>query len=394
MRSPPGNAARRANGAHLAVLLLWAGFVAAIQRWPSWEEGVRVQFAADMDVYEVIARAAPGLPDTDVLRAYAQRFPVHWLIGVAHDVTDVPLHTLYRVAAIACIALILVAVHVALTALGLDVRAYALALGVVAASAYPVHYLLAAPGMVSDGIFVLGLSVMLVGFVRGGLRVALAGLALATLGRQSALPVGVAAAVWAAFLPAWRPVRYRAAAAFLVVPGVLYAVLNFASDSFSAPRPAGIDDLTVIGFFTGVRPLADHVGRVVLGIAIPAALVAGAWLRTRGPAPWGPLLVAAAVAGQPLVLGPLANASNEPRLAGMAAPAFAVAAGMLLRGAALGRAETLVCAAAIAAGGLHHRYTIAGLGRNAVWATVELVSAVIVVLVLTAGRRAPRTAPA
>ena len=72
------------------------------------------------------------------------------------------------------------------------------------------------------------------------------------------------------------------------------------------------------------------------------------------------------------MLGPLANASNEPRLAGLAAPAFAVAAGMLLRGAALGRAETLVCAAAIAAGGLHHRYTIAGLERNAVWATVDV----------------------
>ena len=394
MRSSLGKAARHANGAHLVVLVLWAGFVAAIQRWPSWEEGVRVQFAADMDVYEVIARAAPGLPDTDVLRAYAQRFPVHWLIGVAYDVTDVPLHTLYRVAAIACIALILVAVHVALTGLGLDVRAYALALGVVAASAYPVHYLLAAPGMVSDGVFVLGLSVMLAGFVRGGLPVALVGLALATLGRQSALPVGVAAAVWAAFLPAWSAIRFRAAAGFLLVPAVLYGALQIASNSFSASRTAGIDDLTVIGFFTGVRPLADHVGRVVLGIAVPAALVVGAWLRTRGPAPWGPLLVAAAVAGQPLVLGPLANASNEPRLAGLAAPAFAVAAGMLLRGAALGRAETLVCAAAIAAGGLHHRYTIAGLERNAVWATVDLVSACIVVLVLAAGRRAPQTAPA
>lgn len=394
MRTSLGGAVRGTNGAHLVVLVLWAGFVAAVQRWPSWAEGVRVQYAADMDVYEVIARAAPGLPDTDVLRAYAQRFPVHWLIGVAHDVTDVPLHTLYRVAAIACVALILVAMHVALTALGLDARAYALSLGVVAASAYPVHYLLAAPGMLSDGVFVLGLSVMLVGFVRGGLWVALAGLALATVGRQSALPLGVAAAAWAAFLPAWRPLRFRAAACFLLVPAAIYGVLQIASDSFSAPRSAGIDDLTVIGFFTGVEPLADHVGRVALGIAVPAALVAGAWLRTRGEAPWGPLIVAAAVAGQPLVLGPLANASNEPRLAGLAAPAFAVAAAMLLRGAVLGRAETLVCAAAIAAAGLHHRYTIAGLEQNAVWATVELVSAGIVVLVLAAGRRAPRTVPA
>ena len=374
--------------------MLWAGVLAVVQRWPSWEEGVRIQFAADMDVYEVIARAAPGFPDTDVLRAYAQRFPSHWLVGVAHDATHVSLHTVYRVASIACVALILVALHFALTALKIDVRGYALALGVVAASAYPMHYLLAAPGMLSDGVFVLGLSVLLLGFVRGSLGIALAGLAIAVLGRQSALPVAVAAAAWATFLPAWRHMRFRAAAACVLIPAAIYGVLHLASDSFSAPRPAGIDDLTVIGFMTGVRPFADHVGRVVLGVAVPVALVAGAWLRTRGPIPWGPLGLAAVVAGQPLVLGPLANASNEPRLAGLATPALAVAAGMLLRGAALGRAETLVCAAAIAVGGLHHRYTIAGLERNAVWASVEIAAALVVLVVLAVGRRAPRAATA
>jgi hypothetical protein len=100
------------------------------------------------------------------------------------------------------------------------------------------------------------------------------------------------------------------------------------------------------------------------------------------------------VAGQPLVLGPLANASNEPRLAGLAAPAFAVAAAMVLRRARLSRTETLVCAAAIAVGGLHHRYTVSGLERNAVWASVEIVAALVVLIVLAAGRRAPRAAAA
>jgi hypothetical protein len=353
-----------------------------VQRWPPWEEGIRVQYAWDVRFYELIARAAPGFPETDMLRAYAQRFPSHWLVGALHDATDAPIRTLYRVATLACLALALVAVHRAVVGARAGLRGHALAVGAFAASAYPVHYLLAAPGMLSDAVFVLGLAMALLGLARGGLRLALAGLALAVLGRQTALPVALAAALWVVFAPAWRPRRAVAAAALIAVPAVLYAVLHVASDGFSRPRPAGIDDLTVIGFLTGVEPFAEHVGLVVLGIAVPAALVAGAWLRTRGRLPLGPLLLAAAVVAQPLLLGPLANVSNEPRLAGLAAPALAVAAGALLADARLSRAETLVCAAAIAVGGLHHRYTVLGPGSNVAWAVLELGAAALIVLVL------------
>jgi hypothetical protein len=290
--------------------------------------------------------------------------------------------------------LAVVALHRALTTLGLDLRGHALALGALAASAYPVHYLLAAPGMLSDAVFVLGLSVMLLGFVRGRLDVAVAGIALAVLGRQTALPVAAAAAAWAAFEPAWRQRRGLSVAALVAVPTVLYLVLHAVSDPFSQPRAADLDDLTVLGFLTSTRDFGEHVGLVVLGIAVPAALVAGAWIRSGGPSPWGPVLVAAAVVAQPLLLGPLANASNEPRLAGLAAPALALAAGLLLRGAALGRVETLVCAAAIAVGGLHHRYTVAGPAPNVGWAVVELTAALLVLLVLArpAIVRVPRPA--
>lgn len=380
--------------AQIAVLAIWAGFIALVQRWPSWEEGIRVQFANDMGVYEVIARAAPSLPDTDILRAYAQRFAPHWVVGVLSDATDVSLHSLYRIVAIACVGLILVAVHVALAGLGLDLPAYALALGAVAASAYPVQYLLAAPGMASDGIFVLGLAIVLLGFVQISPWVVVAGLGLATVGRQSALPLAVAAAAWAAFYPAWRPVRKQVVAGCLLIPAALYLFIYLVSDSFSQPRPAGIDDLTVIGFFTSFHEFGRHVGLVALGIAVPAALVVGSWLRVRGPVPWGPLLLAITVAGQPLVLGPLANRSNEPRLAGLAAPALAVTAAILLRGASLTRVETLVCAAAIAVGGLHHRYTNSVFDSNVAWAIAVLISALVIASVLALGRPRSKTAPA
>ena len=80
-------------------------------------------------------------------------------------------------------------------------------------------------------------------------------------------------------------------------------------------------------FGYGAHDLADHLGRIALGILVPAALVLGGWLRTGGRVPRGALLLAAAVVAQTLVLGPTSNGDNEPRLAGLAVPALAVAAG-------------------------------------------------------------------
>src|SRR5262249_39184971 len=155
----------------------------------SWEGAIRAQFAADMRSYERIARAAPSFPDEHVLRPFAERFPVHWLIGSLANGLDVSLHGTYRVADLLVLALLLWAVHLVLTRLRLDLRPYLVAMGVLVASAYPVHYLLAAPGMISDGVFCLGLAVTLLGFVTGRFELVLGGLVLGTLGRQTAVPV-------------------------------------------------------------------------------------------------------------------------------------------------------------------------------------------------------------
>lgn len=382
-----------AGAARLLVLLGWTAFAVAVQRWFSIADGIRLQFAADSAFYRAIARAAPGFVDEPVLRAYAQRFAPHWVVGAVADATGLSVETVYRAATVLALAGVLLVLHATLVRIGLEARPYALALGVVAASAYPLHYLLAAPGMLSDAVFVLGLTALLFGLVRGSLALALVGIGVATLGRQTALPVALAAALWTAFDPAWRARRLLASASLVAVPVGLYAVLHLASDGFSMPRPADLDDLTIIGFFTSVHAIAEHVGLVLLGIAVPAGLVAGAWVRSRVVAV-GPLLVAAAIVAQPLLLGPLANRSNEPRLAALAVPALAVAAGLMLRGVRLGVAETLVAAAAIAVAGLHHRYTWVGIDPNTAWAAVDFAAAGTVLLVLSApavlgARRSP-----
>ena len=97
-------------------------------------------------------------------------------------------------------------------------------------------------------------------------------------------------------------------------------------------------------------------------------------------------MLAAAVVAQTLVLGPTSNGDNEPRLAGLAVPALAVAAGSLLGRTRLGRGETAVLAIAVLAGGLHHRYTHAGLDRPWQWVALEVAAAAVIVAVLARPR--------
>jgi hypothetical protein len=369
-------------------LVLWSTLALVVQRWASIADGVRDGYAVDVTSYLVIAEAAPSLPEGGIVRPFAERFPVHWLIGTASDVTGLGLESVYRLASVACVGAILAVTHLAIRAQRLPAREHALALGVLAASAYPLHYLLAAPGMVTDGILVLGLALTLLGFARTSLRLVAVGLVIAVLGRQTAVPVAAAAALWIVAAAAWRPVRWRAAAAAVLAPAAVYLIVRIVADGFAVPRSSDLEQSTVVGYLDSVGETADHLGRILVGIAVPAALVLGAWWRSRGGWPAGPLLLAAAVVVQPLLLGPATNGDNEPRLAGLAAPAVAVAAAALLRGARLSHAETLVAATAIAVAGLHPRYTWPPPWGSGVWAVLYVLAAVLVALVVSGRVRA------
>jgi hypothetical protein len=372
----------------LAVLGLWSALALVVQRWATIADGIREQYAFDVSYYEVIARAAPSFPDERVLRPYAERFPAHWLVGTLADLTGASLQSVYRVVGFVFVAAAVVATHAAIRTLRLDPRAHAVALGLLAASAYPLHYLLAAPGMLSDGLFLAGLATILLGFVRGRLALVVGGLVLATLGRQTAVPVALVAAVWVAVAPAWRSRRVPAVVATLAAPGAVYLVLRTVGAGFASPHIGDVHDLTIVGFLVSPSLFAEHLARTVLGIAVPAALVLGLWWRTRAHLPRGTLLVAAVIVAQPFVLGPSSAGDNETRLAALALPALALAAGALLAHIRLGDREAAVLIGAIAFAGLHPRYTWPPPYTSAVWAALVLVAAVgVLILASGAGTR-------
>jgi hypothetical protein len=376
------------------VLGLWSALALVVQRWAGIADGIREQYAYDVRFYEVIARAAPSFPDERVLRPYAERFPAHWLVGTLSELTGASLENVYRVVGFAFVAVAVVATHAAIRTLRLDPRAHAVALGLLAASAYPLHYLLAAPGMVSDGLFLAGLATMLLGFTRGRLALVVGGLVLATLGRQTAVPVALVAAVWVAAAPAWRARRVPAAAAVLVVPGAVYALLRTVGAGFASPHVGDVHDLTIVGFLVSPSLFAEHVARTVLGIAVPAALVVALWWRTRGHLPRGALLVSAVIVAQPFVLGPSSAGDNETRLAALALPSLAVAAGALLAQTRLRGREPAVLIGAIALAGLHPRYTWPPPYSSAVWAALVLVAAIVILATAARGGRVGGSRPA
>ena len=380
-RVPSWLARRSEADRRLLILAALLALAAAVQHWYSIAAGIRVQFAYDVSSYLVIENAAPSLPTAKVLQPFAERIPVHWLVGVISN-AGVSADVAYRIGMFAVLLATVLAVHGTLLRIGLQVAEYGLAIAALVASAYPFHYLLSSPGMLSDAVFVLGVSVLLLGFARGRFWIVLLGLALGTAGRQTMVPVAAVAGAWAFVAPAWSHARWRVAAACIALPAGIYIALNLAARGFGYPEPGGIHDLSVLGFFTSPWRLVEHFGRVTLGVMVPAGLALGAWLRTRNPLPRGALLVAAFVAAQPLVLGPSSNGGNEPRLAGLAAPALVVAAGALLRGSRLSHRETALAAVAIIVAGLHSRYTHSPLLRNYVWAGAEVLAAITLVAVL------------
>ncbi|MSO57719.1 MAG: hypothetical protein EXQ77_01610 [Thermoleophilia bacterium] len=365
--------------------LLFAAVCAAVlatQAWPPWEQQLAGQYASDVHYsYERIAAAAPALPESGIDAPHAYRFAVHWALGAVTEPTDV--RTAYRVATSLLLLLACALVLASARALQAPLRVQALAVGTLAASAYPARYLLAAPGMLSDALFTAGLAGACLGLVARRPALTAGALVVAVAGRQTALPVALALGL--AYLVERAPWRTRLIrAAVVAVPAVaVYALLATVSARF-AEFGDGLIEMSVLGEPGDLRALAGHAGRVALGVAIPAAILLGA--RRHALAASGPLLAGLVVALQALALAPGFAIGNEPRLAGLAAPALAVAVAAALTASPPGRTATVALATVLGAGSLHHLYASVGPTRNVEWAVLVAASTLVAGVATLRGR--------
>ena len=358
-----------------AVALGWLAAVAATQAFPNWRRQIADGFASDVRSYTAIARAAPSFPSVHLAAQHAQRWLPNWLAGSLAKVMHAPLHDVYRALTLICLVVVLVAVDHAVSRRGATIGGRVVALGLVAASAYTFRYELAAPGMLADAAFLAAFALALAALGDERWWLLVAALAAAAAARQTALPVAVVAA-----LVVSRRSRAVAAATLAVPVGVFVGVVAAAS-SFSQPTRG---DVTVIHALGEPRTLATHVGRTLLPLLMPLAVLAAASVRSRARPALDALALAAVVAVQPLVLAPAWVASNESRLAGLALPALAVAAAPVL--GRLDRRTVALVACAELVASLHARYSDVGVPSNRVWAALVVFAVAVAGVTLLRSR--------
>jgi hypothetical protein len=354
----------------------WLAFVWLTTHWYSWQRTIDLLFGSDMQEYERVARAAPGVPNAPLPSQHAARFVPHYLVGLVSDGLGVGDRTVYYVAAFLLLLAILAVVDRTIAPLSLRLPEYALCIGAVIANPYLFRFLVVAPARLADSVFILGGAVALLGLLRARGSLLVAGLVVATLGRSEAvLPLLVLAPLGVGLSPAWRsrPGRTRAVAGALAVaaPVAAYVVIRIVDATFSVADHPGFMGLTIFGALADLPGSARNIGgqlaRTAVGVAGVAALIAGIVVaRRRDPrrpgapfAAWAALAGGAAVALEAVALNPIWLNGSEPLLAALGTAMLAVAAAEL---AAATRLRLSPGPAALAVGGLvlaslHHRFS-------------------------------------
>jgi hypothetical protein len=417
----PGSAScRRPNAracAGIAAALL--AVLAATNRWVSWAEGFRLLNPLDERSYIAIARAAPHLPSRKLPQEHAQRFPFHYLIGlIAHGVGLAPEKT-YLVATVLVMIVLVGLVALALQQVELGTSAFAICLGVFVLNTYSLRYYLLAPGEIADLLFEIGLVTALLGLLRERYWLVLLGVVVATLARQTEVPVALVTAAWVYAGPGWAaaPRRERTLRAGLVL--AISAAIYIAEVVISAPfARASTPDFThwflisdVEALPSGAGALGQHFLRSVNGLFAVAALFAVAvWAARRDrpargdgaslvPAPlFWTLGLAAAIIIQPLVFSAQYAAHNETRLAILGLAPCVVALGYVLKPVLdrrpLSPRTTGALLVILAIDSLHHIYTTIGTARASQTVILQIVCAAALGAVLVSAQTratAPRT---
>jgi hypothetical protein len=372
----------------IAVLLL---VLCATNRWLSFEDGIRVENATDTESYMAIAAAAPSLPpaDAQLISYHAQRFISPYIVGTVAFYTHFSAQQVFRVAAIAMIALIVWVAQRILCHLCVPEQFIALCLSLLILSPYMFRLYLAVPALLDDLVFVLGLSLLVYGLLRGRLSMAVMAALIATLGKQTTFFVLPVVGIWILFAPPWsRLPMVRRTGSFLLIAAVClacYLFLYSVAKGFSSPKSHGLFFMLtelprwVLTEFNAPS-LANFLFRGIFPFLFPLSIGGAVFLRRRPPLPKEFYLLIAMVLMcclQPLLGGPSFMGPGILRLSLLGYVPLLAALGLLLREARLpaySESLMMLCGILIAVSSLHPRLTYNG-GTKASGGTVIMGTA-------------------
>ena len=310
-------------------LALVIGFLLLSNRWLNWDAGKRFLLVEDVRSYELLAKSAPSLPAGDVPYHHAQRLFIHYIVGCFYKIFSLPIGVAYEIWAFLIAGAIVFVVDRILLRLKLELDARTAVLAVLLLNPYTFRYYFIVPGMIADLVFVLGLSITLLCLVDVSIGGLLAGLVLATLGRQAAILILPGILLWIIFTKPWQKFDIQkrlliCASSVVAVIGV-YRLTGMLVLPFTGAPQLTIHDFDLMTWITGplftASGLFEHILRVFLPFCFPFALMIGAgvlkyWKRL--PAEfWAGSIMFAATLFQPLMVNPKSMGHNESRHAGV-----------------------------------------------------------------------------
>ncbi len=370
--------------------LTFCAILLLTNRWLSYQEGIDVLKAADTNSYMTIAQAAPALPvlapEALLPTNHTARFAVPYIAGTIAHFTGISHERLFLLATLFFCGVVVWVCHKMLEELACTDSQYALAMALLIFNPYMFRYYLAVPAMVNDVVFVAGLALTLLGLVRGGFGMVLAGGLLAIAGRQNALVFLPALGLWMVLGEQWRTggmvrslTRFGIVAASVVV---VYVVIGRVIAPFSV---RGMEGDAIMGFVRWVlapsagkaKVFAEYFLRTIICLLFPIMILFAAALvrRLRGVKisdffAWMPRefwlssLFVAALYGFAFLGGPELFMSGVTRYVSHALPAMTLAFAFAMKRynlfADAEASPMLALGALCAMGSFHHMTTFGG----------------------------------
>lgn len=308
---------------------------------------VAAPVADDSIDYRIISASAPGLPvhNGALGSAYSGRFAIHYLVGLLSHFGGLSLDASYDIV-FAVLVMVLLAVVYALFRT-LSVKDFAICAALFLLNPYTTRIYILQTTLVEAAVFFIGLGLCLLGLRNRSVAAVLVGLAVAVIGRQTAIMVAPIAAIWILVEPGWRSTYCRrrlwsTALAALGITFGLYLGIKVWTSTFSGrlePSPIHNTILNLVPGLPGsLSQLAAHLARsampLVVSTAVFVALAIIVGWKNIGPATWGSIAIAAAISVQPVITDPnwTGFAFNEQRLDALAVlPIVAAVADLLSR---------------------------------------------------------------
>src|SRR5262245_26945513 len=152
--------------------------------------------AGDIEAYLAIAEAFPGLPQMTLPRHHAQRLAIPYVLGGIARVLGVPAGDVFRAFALLVVLALVAMFHRLVRRLAIPHEMRLILLALLILNPYMFRYHIAAPWMISDVGFQLGVCLTLVALVEARAGLLVAGLIVAGASKQTGLALIPAVMAW------------------------------------------------------------------------------------------------------------------------------------------------------------------------------------------------------